>query len=249
MNNFVYLYEDSFEELLYTLYYLIQNKIRPMNIQSESTYVANLFDSPFKVKQTNFSSYDYFIKRFGKEIMGLARDVYLSSHEKKELILYYFFVNACKYPDTILQRRNLKCVNAVLNISHYVHRETHKMKGFLRFQEMKNGFLYAKIETENFILFALAYHFKKRMPMENFVIQDMKRGVYAFYDTKNLYFLNEDQVKELSFDFSEQEMYMEELWKTFFHTIAIPERENRKCQRNFMPKKYWKYLIEMEEIS
>ena len=76
MNNFVYLYEDSFEELLYTLYYLIQNKIRPMNIQRESTYVENLFDSTFKVKQTNFSSYDYFLKRFGKEILGLVTFIY-----------------------------------------------------------------------------------------------------------------------------------------------------------------------------
>ena len=34
------------------------------------------------------------------------------------------------------------------------------------------------------------------------------------------------------------------LWKMFFKTIAIEERENARCQMQFMPKKYWQDLIE-----
>ena len=40
---------------------------------------------------------------------------------------------------------------------------------------------------------------------------------------------------------------MEELWKSFFKTVAIKERLNKKCQQNFMPKKYWKNILEMED--
>ena len=32
-----------------------------------------------------------------------------------------------------------------------------------------------------------------------------------------------------------------------FKTIGIESRKNRRCQMNFMPKKYWKYIIEMED--
>ena len=39
----------------------------------------------------------------------------------------------------------------------------------------------------------------------------------------------------------------EKLWKEFFNTIGIKERKNLKCQKNFMPKKYWKNIIEMEK--
>ena len=39
----------------------------------------------------------------------------------------------------------------------------------------------------------------------------------------------------------------EDLWKTFFDTIGIKERENKRCQTNNMPKKYWQYMIEMED--
>ena len=34
-----------------------------------------------------------------------------------------------------------------------------------------------------------------------------------------------------------------------FKTIAIKERENKKCQMSFMPKKYWHNIIEMEDYN
>ena len=36
----------------------------------------------------------------------------------------------------------------------------------------------------------------------------------------------------------------QEMWKTYFKQIAIRERTNLKCQQNFMPKRFWKYLTE-----
>lgn len=45
---------------------------------------------------------------------------------------------------------------------------------------------------------------------------------------------------------NEQEENIKKLWTTFFNTIGIKERRNKRCQMNFMPKKYWKYIIEME---
>ena len=31
----------------------------------------------------------------------------------------------------------------------------------------------------------------------------------------------------------------------FFKTISIKERKNPRCQMQFMPKKYWKNLLEV----
>ena len=45
--------------------------------------------------------------------------------------------------------------------------------------------------------------------------------------------------------FSEEEKQFQKLWKTFFETIAIDERKNTRLQMQFMPKKYWKDLVEM----
>ena len=38
--------------------------------------------------------------------------------------------------------------------------------------------------------------------------------------------------------------WYQELWKMFFKKISIKERKNPRCQMQFMPKKYWKDLIE-----
>ena len=46
---------------------------------------------------------------------------------------------------------------------------------------------------------------------------------------------------------NEQEENIKKLWTTFFNTIGIKERRNKRCQMNFMPKKYWKYMTEMSE--
>ena len=37
------------------------------------------------------------------------------------------------------------------------------------------------------------------------------------------------------------------MWKSFYDTIGIKERNNERCRMNFMPKKYWKYIVEMSD--
>ena len=46
--------------------------------------------------------------------------------------------------------------------------------------------------------------------------------------------------------YSQEEQHFQKLWKTFFNTISIKERTNPRCQMQYMPKKYWKDLIEMQ---
>ena len=46
---------------------------------------------------------------------------------------------------------------------------------------------------------------------------------------------------------SETEKKYQELWTVFFKTIAIKERKNSRLQMQYMPKKYWKDLIELKQ--
>ena len=155
--------------------------------------------------------------------------------------------NYFKYGTKIFYLRNLNCVNKIENLSHYVRRETHKMKGFLRFKVMKNNLLCASMAPENNIILPVSLHFSKRFKQEHFFIIDEKRKLYAFYDTKRITILNEDNIKYLDLIPSLEETDFEDLWKTFFDTIGIKERENKRCQTNNMPKKYWQYMVEMED--
>ena len=55
-----------------------------------------------------------------------------------------------------------------------------------------------------------------------------------------------DEIEEIenNTDNSNEDEY-EKMWKTFIKAVTIKERKNLRCQRNFMPKKYWKNLLEV----
>ena len=81
---------------------------------------------------------------------------------------------------------------------------------------------------------------------ENFIIHDTKRGIYAIYDRKKILYLTNNEIVDLNLE-KDNEESIEDLWKTFYKTIGIKERENKRCRQNFMPKKYWKNMLEVED--
>jgi len=244
--NKVYLYNNSFNSLFALISYLLKLNIIPKDIKSENEYIPNLLEEPILINIENEKEkIDELEKHLSLNIIKIVKYVYLADNKDKELIIYYFIKNALKYHNDILGRRNLNCVNASLVLSQYVSREAHKLKGFLRFKLTKNNFYYAEIAPSNNVISILANHFQKRLKQELWIIKDTKRNIYAVYDTKNVKYYKEDEIKVLNLEQDKYDEY-EKLWLTFFNTIAIKERKNLKAQRNFMPKKYWQYIIEMD---
>ncbi len=184
---------------------------------------------------------------FGSNVFSVIYYVFLSSDENKELILFYFCLNARKYKSSILYRRNLKCVSEALRISEYVSHETHKFKGFVRFKELENNVLYAEIEPVNNVLFLISKHFAKRLKSEYWIIKDVKRNILSIYDKKEFIIVSDDEFVLATDKVSDKENLMVDLWKVFYKTIGISERKNDRCRMNFMPKRYWKYLTEMSD--
>lgn len=248
MINKVYLYDGSFNDLLVLCAKLISLKIKPFKIVNESSYTTSLFDDVVIIER-DFLIYEKFKKLVGFKVLGCVFKVYLSEEDRKELIIYYFLLNALKYKNEIFKMRNLRCVLEALRISGYVGRETHKFKGFTRFREITNNILYAEISPTNNILEPLSFHFQKRLNSEYWIIKDVKRKVYSVYDIKNFYLVLEENLKDIDLSFSDEEQGVVDLWLKFFKTVGIEERKNLRCQMNFMPKKYWNNIIEMSEYN
>ncbi len=243
----VYIYENDFISLLNLIFYLLKNKLKPENIKNEF-YTPSLFENNITLTITkNEKNIEWIIKNIGKYSMKSIYYVFLSEEENKELIIYYFLLNALKYRQKIMYHRNLKCVSEVLRISEYVIHESHKMKGFLRFKELEKNILYAEMEPTNDILYLISCHFNSRLKNELWIIKDNRRKIISIHDKKQFII-----VKEKDFEISTQkesinEKNIENLWKTFYKTIGIKERKNDRCRMNFMPKKYWKYITEVKK--
>lgn len=131
------------------------------------------------------------------------------------------------------------------SLARGVSREIGHLNGFLRFQELENGMLYAKIGPKSNALTFLMPHFADRLPMENFVIYDDTRGIFGVHPAGGQwYLLSGEKGKEPELNFSEQEMRYRELFRHFCRTIAIKERRNLKLQRNMLPLRFQEYMLE-----
>ena len=60
--------------------------------------------------------------------------------------------------------------------------EIHRFKGFIRFEESKDGYFYAHFTPDNDITWLLMPHFTARFKNQAFIIHDTKRNVLGLYD-------------------------------------------------------------------
>lgn len=119
------------------------------------------------------------------------------------------------------------------------------MEGFLRFEELEDNTLYAKIETKFNIVYFLGKHFFKRLNNQKYIIHDINRKI-AFI--KNEQFLGIQNIA--SFEepkLSKNEEKFSKLWSEFFKSISIESRKNEKCQKNMVPLLYRTYMNEFQK--
>lgn len=148
----------------------------------------------------------------------------------------------------VLNYLGIPFIQRTFELSRATGREAHHLSGFLRFAELENGVLFARIHPKNNALPHLAEHFSDRLPLENFIIYDEKRKLAAIHRAgKNFMLadasdLNQDIINRLS----EKETEYQKLWLTFFENIAIAARINPKLQAQNIPKRYWKDTVELK---
>ena len=97
---------------------------------------------------------------------------------------------------------------------------------------------------DGYVLQLLAGHFSTRLGNEKWIIHDLGRGKAAIYAPR-LWRIADFSLPE-GIAPSRREEAFRDLWKEYFHSIAVRSRENPRLQRQFMPKKYWKHLPEKE---
>lgn len=243
----IYLYDGSFSSLIALIEYLVETKKNVSNINAVENYVDNLLDEPVFLRLNNKDKlYKNLYNKLPNDFIWRIKYVFLSNTNNKEYVIYDFIRNYYLYNNQVIYRRNIDSVNNLIIISGRVSKEAHHMKGFLRFKKM-NNFYYAEISPTNNVLPIIVNHFKQRLSDEYWIIRDTGRNEYALYNRKKVIFLKKSDIIKLNLDLHKDEFDIEDLWKTFFETIAIKERKNLKTQMNFMPKKYWKNIIEMED--
>lgn len=149
-------------------------------------------------------------------------------------------------PETVMEHLAEPCVHRVFVLSRGAGREYDHLRGFLRFSELENGVLYARIKSKNHLLHFLAEHFSDRLPSDAFLIHDVGRELFAVHEPGKPWFMVQNTGWRL-IEESGEEKYYQELFRHFCHKIAIKERENRKLQNQMLPLRFQEFMTEFPQ--
>ena len=253
----IFTYDKTFEGFLSCVFFAYEQKIQPDTIQGEYEPKPLFFDYSYHIITEEEKSKRVWLSLESK-LSPFARkmlfNVWLSEVDEFETLLFRY---VCKIIDsTISIEMNFgdDDILAVSKIAKKVGSEARKVIQFVRFQQTKDGIYFAPVAPRYNIISLTVNHFKKRYADQEWIIYDTNRKFGLYYDLS--------EVNEITFDrklleaftqgalkddkASESEVFFKNLWKTYFQHLTIKERLNPQLQLQNMPKRYWKYLSEMQ---
>ncbi|MBE6037548.1 MAG: DNA metabolism protein [Clostridiales bacterium] len=258
-----YLYDGTFEGFL-TCVYLHYYEEKATGIyaapaefggaafigaQPETGYQQRL-GVPFRLTETDAEKaakvYEAIPKKVSDFCLRRCYQIFLTSVPDKDNINLQYLRLAFKLGPGVDSLHSHPVVYAAQRAAGKVSWEVDKLSGLLRFSVLgeQPGILYGPVTPDHDIIALLGEHFADRYKEEAFIIHDLRRGKALFYrpDTKS-WAIAPLQKKDLP-AYSAEEQQWQRLWKHYFDSIAIKERINPRCQRNFMPVRYWANLTE-----
>ena len=243
----VYIYDGSYQGLLTALYQAFKQREVPVKILAESDFRNDLFYQREEIVTDNKKA-QFFTQQIKKFISAQALNnifhAYLSEVEKIELYIFRYLFTGFKVGKKIDEFLTKDYVRQVQDSAHKVRHESHRLKGLIRLQEAAGGKYYAAVEPDYKTLTLLAPHFKNRFSTMDWIIHDKKREEAVIFSASEKEWLLIDLEKEFGPELSEREKDVQALWRAFFSAVSIKNRKNPRAQKQFMPKKYWKHLIE-----
>lgn len=189
-----------------------------------------------------------------KEISREAYDhvmcgIHCNALDKADVI-YHFIVYGFALGAKVTGALQIPWVQRIFELQRRFLNEAHYFQEFTRFQELQltKPVLYAVIEPKNQVLSAIMPHFADRLNPEWFLIYDKTHGEAAFHDPSGDWYirkLEQEECRQLE-ELGQNDEEYADLWRAFFDTIGIQERENAKLQRSNLPLQYRKHMTEFQ---
>ena len=250
---FCYTYDGTFEGLLTTVFDIYERRAWPEKISKAGLSQAGLFSQALTVITDAVKAdrvWQGLLKHISAEARTRLYKVFLSELPESEMLIFRFMQLAFSSQVSIEDNFVEAAVRRVAEIDKQIFREKHRMEAFVRFQKTADNLYYAIIEPDFNVLPLLQDHFEKRYADQHWLIYDTQRQYGLYYDlqeVKSIVLENETTNKSGNLPphiLSQHETEYQQLWKTYFRHVNIPERKNPRLHQRHMPQRYWKYLTE-----
>lgn len=239
-------FDGTFEGFLCVVYAVYYEKISPASIQPEGFEQLSLDAAPRYIETDEAKAtrvYNAIRKKISEEAADYVYNAVHSAEENRFTSILNYIRLGFSVGHMVDSHLHEDFVRHVHKMSKHVGREAHLLNGFCRFVETKQNAYYCKITPKNDVLPMLAVHFSQRLMNQAWVIHDKSRNKAAIYDG-NSYVITTVPASEATVSFAEGEAETQELWVTFFNTLAIKERKNAKLQRQLLPLYFRKNMTE-----
>lgn len=247
MTEIIYEYDGSFEGFLSCVFESYLCKELPAAFSSGEELPSSLF--PVRTVLTNPERAARVYRKVTKlspEAADLLRRGFLTCLPEKELCLYRLTAKLLEQGPRFLRDLSDETLLPVLRAVRHLNGEVHQYKGFTRFSDL-GGVLGGEIQPKNRVLPLLRRHFCDRYRNERFFLYDRTHHEALFYQEGKSLICPLDHFRMAPADETEARYRL--LWKRFYDTIAIRERENPRCRMTQMPKRYWGTMTEFQGES
>ena len=244
----IFIYDDTFEGLLSAVFDAYDMKCTPADITVSEEGQQSIGTELYYVN-TSAEKSDRVMagmqKKIGGGFVGMVENAYLSWQPGREMAIYRYIVLGFKLGPRIELNLSDETVLKIKSYASLVGREVNKLTGFIRFSVMENNVMYAQISPESNCLAFFMPHFADRMRGIPFLIHDLTHHLIGVCNTAEWY-IRTDEGLTLP-KYSADEMLYRRMWKTFYNTIAVEGRVNKKLRQHFMPLRYQKHMTEMQD--
>lgn len=256
----IYLCDSDFESILCGIYdaWMSCRGHENVRLELKGTYQEMELFSEYVDVECTPDKADKVIRSVCRKLsQEVYRKIYvaaLSQDSGRADRLYRFLVQAFRYGPGILDQLQIPESYDIFQMCRNVYNEAHLLKEFVRFSQTLSGVLVSRIGPKNDVVTLLAPHFADRLPEENWIIYDENREKAVVHPRGRQWIQvhhpldqnGEDGIWQFCLAQDTDGKEYEDLWITFFHTIAIKERTNPNCQRSHLPLRFRAYMTEFQ---
>ena len=244
----ILIYDGTFDGLLTACFEGYQDKT-VTEITTFDRYQPDLLQQPQEIitdKNKADRVYHSILTKLSAYTLENIYYAYLSELPGCDFLCLQYLRLCYQKGNKINAARQHPIIDGIYRLRFKVTRELDRMKGFLRFQEVAPLFFLAQIEPDHNLLPILIPHLQKRFSDQAMLVFDQKRNralllngqqstIIPFSQTEADNLLNNCKADEYA-----------QLFRQYFQTINIPERENLRQQLNYMPRRYRKNMLETQ---
>lgn len=235
MNDVIYQYDGSLEGFLCCVYESYVYKEIPAAFCCDEDPVS-LYDVRTVVTQSEHSQrVSRGIANRSTKALSVVRRGFLTCLPDKELCLYTFIRKLLSDGPGFMRDLSDPACYPLYRAIRHMNGELEKLRGFIRFSDY-GGTLGAEIEPKNRVLPLLGGHFCQRYANETFFIYDRTHHDILLHSNGRSFITQIDEFQPALPE--SEELHFRALWKRFFQSVTIYERENPRCQNSFLPKRY-----------